>query len=100
MMSRGVTAKALRELATFSTVGESGSGITAALPSVTVVSVRGVTTVVPFGASGLGCETSRVEAMLMVRLPCETAQFEILMRALATIVPVRSLMMMRAGVSG
>src|SRR5438105_6897104 len=100
MISRGDTPSALREAATFSTVGNSGSGTIAALLSVTLVSVRGVTTVIALPASALGWETSNVEAMLIVRLPCETAQFEILIRALATIVPVRSLMTIRAGVSG
>ena len=36
----------------------------------------------------------------MVMLPCAMAQLEIWMLAVATMVPVRSLMMMRAGVSG
>src|SRR5438309_1671949 len=99
-MSRGVTPRALRDAATFSTVGNSGNGTMAALLSVTLVSVRGVTTVMPCLENGFGWDTSRVEAMLMVRLPCETAQLEILIRALATIVPVRSLIIMRAGESG
>src|SRR6185436_10804266 len=100
MISRGVTPRAFKEAATFSTVGNSGRGISVALLSVTVVSVRGVTTVVPCLLKGDGCETSNVEAMLMVRFPWETAQLAILIREFATIVPVRSLMMMRAGVSG
>src|SRR5438876_11260310 len=38
--------------------------------------------------------------MVIVRFPCEMAQLEIFTREVATIVPVRSLMMIRAGVSG
>ena len=56
--------------------------------------------VVPVWLRGEGWETSMLEAMLMVMLPCETAQFEILILEVATIVPVRSLMTMRAGVAG
>ena len=95
--SRGVTPSELRAEATFSTVGNSGSGTTAVLFSVTSVVVRGVTTVSPVLLNGFGCETSRVDATLMVILPCETAHAEMRMRDVATIVPVRSLMMMRAG---
>ena len=35
----------------------------------TLVSVRGVTTVVPCLLNGDGCETSNVDAMLIVRFP-------------------------------
>src|SRR4029078_2268645 len=86
--------------ATFSTVGISGNGTTADLVSVTSVVVRGVTTVSPVLLNGPGCETSSDEAMLIVILPCAPAQLETRMRDVATIVPVRSLMIMRAGVSG
>jgi hypothetical protein len=48
----------------------------------------------------LGCDTLSVEATLMVMLPWETAQLEMWMLAVATMVPVRSLMMMRAGMLG
>ena len=47
-----------------------------------------------------GCETSGVLETATVRLPKATAILEIWMLALATIVPVRSLMTMRAFTSG
>src|SRR5664280_33222 len=98
--SRGVTPSEFKAEATFSTVGISGKGTTDDLASVTSVVVRGVRTVWPVELNGDGWETSSVDATLMVMLPCETAQLEIRIRDVATIVPVRSLIMMRAGVSG
>ena len=80
IMSRGVTPREFNDCAIFSTVGNSGKATICALFSVTSVLVRGVTTVVPPLLNGWGCETSRVEAMLMVMFPCETAQLEIRMR--------------------
>jgi hypothetical protein len=44
------------------------------LGSLTLVSVRGVTTVLPVWLMGLGWDTSRADAMLIVNSPCETAQ--------------------------
>ncbi len=84
IMSRGVTPSELRAWATFSTVGSSGRAIIWDLFSVTSVLVLGVTTVCPRSAKGCGCEAVRVEAMLMVMLPWETAQVEILIREVAT----------------
>src|SRR5580692_5998127 len=100
IMSRGVTPSAFNAAATFSTEGNSGRGTRVALFSVTSVVVRDVTTVWPVWLKGLGCETSGVEAMLMVMFPQATAQLEIFTSAVATIVPVRSLMITRAGASG
>jgi len=71
-----------------------------ALGSETAVSVRGVTTVLPVLLKGEGWDTSSEVAMVIVRLPWDTAQLEILIREVATMVLVRSLMMMRAGISG
>src|SRR2546422_4270257 len=100
IMSRGVTPRELRLEATFSTVGNSGNGTREAFCSVTLVSVRGVTAVVPVWLNGWGWETSRVLAIVIVMLPWDTAQLEMRMREVATMVPVRSLITMRAGVSG
>ncbi len=50
--------------------------------------------------SALGCETLSVEATLRMMLPWETAQLEIWMLAVATMVPVRSFRMTRAGMLG
>src|SRR2546422_11192581 len=94
IISRGVTPRELRLAATFSTVGSSGSGRSDAFCSVIFVSTRGVTTVWPVWLKGWGWETSKVLAIVIVMLPCDTAQLEMRMRDVATIVPVRSLMMM------
>ena len=75
-MSRGETPREFKAAATFSTVGSSGSVTIVPLSSLTLVSVCGVTTVWPVRLNGVGCETLRVEAMLMVRLPWEIAQLE------------------------
>src|SRR5580658_3846165 len=100
IMSRGVTPRELSAAATFSTVGNSGRAIMAPLSSLILTSVLLTTCVEPVWPKALGWETSGAEAMLMVTLPCEMAQLEMWMRAVATMVPVRSLMMTRAGTSG
>ena len=46
------------------------------LASVTLVLGRGVACVVPVLLNGDGCETSSVEATLIVMLPLATAQLE------------------------
>ena len=100
IMSRGVTPRAFRAAATFSTVGNSGRVTMLDFFSVTSVVVPGVTAVRPRLLKAFGCDTFSVEATLMVMLPWATAQLEMWMFAVATMVPVRSLMMMRAGVFG
>ena len=100
IMSRGVAPRAFSAEATFSTVGNSGSATMAHLLSVTSVSVRGVTTVVPVWLNGLGCETSEGGGDIDGDVAAGNRALEIRMPAVATMVPVRSLMMMRAGVSG
>src|SRR3569833_1670993 len=100
IMSRGVAPSAFKAEATFSTVGNSPSGTSADFCSVTSVVCGSVTTVLPLLLKGLGCETSGVLATLMTILPCDTAQFEMRIVEVATIVPVFSLMIIRAGASG
>ena len=77
IMSRGVTPIALRPAATFSTVGKSAMVISVPLRSLTLASALCVTAVSPVWLSALGCETSKLLAMVMVRSPWETAQLEI-----------------------
>src|SRR5271157_275595 len=100
IISRGVTPRVLRAAATFSTVGNSGRVTREPLCSVTSVVVWDVTWVWPVWLKGLGWDTSWDEDMLMVMLPQATAQLEIFTSAVATMVPVRSFRMTRAGASG
>ncbi len=80
IMSRGVTPREFKAEATRSTVGISGNTIIDALSSFSFVSVLGVTVVWPVWLKGLGCETVNVEAMLIVKLPWDTAQLAMRMR--------------------
>src|SRR6202012_4310060 len=96
IMSRGVTPREFKAEATFSTVGNSGKATIEPFSSWILVSACFVTVVVPVWLKAFGWETFWVEATLMVTLPCETAQAETRMCEVATMVPVRSLITMRA----
>ena len=99
MMSRGVAPRVLSARTTASSVVPSSSATRRAVPSRTSTCVLATTTVSPARASAPGCDASTLVLIRTDRLPCATAAAAMRTLAPTTIVPERSLITTRAGVS-
>ena len=99
MMSRGVAPSVFSARTTASSVVPSSRETRRAVPSRTSTCWLGTTTVSPPRASALGCDTSNFVLIRTERLPWATAAAAMRTLAPTTMVPERSLMTTRAGVS-